>query len=55
MCRFRLHRERRHPNDLRRRPGWPNAHTTALEYLDLNSIVPRAQALALAILRTGVD
>jgi acetylornithine deacetylase/succinyl-diaminopimelate desuccinylase-like protein len=35
-------------------PVGGNAHT-ALEYLDLNSIVPRAQALALAILRTGVD
>jgi len=35
-------------------PVGGNAHT-ALEYLELNSIVPRAQALALAILRTGVD
>ena len=35
-------------------PVGGNAHT-ALEYLDLDSIVPRAQALALAILRTGVD
>jgi glutamate carboxypeptidase len=35
-------------------PVGGNAHT-AQEYLDLDSIVPRAQALALAILRTGVD
>jgi glutamate carboxypeptidase len=35
-------------------PVGGNAHT-ALEYLDLDSIVPRAQALALAILRTGHD
>jgi glutamate carboxypeptidase len=35
-------------------PVGGNAHTP-LEYLDLDSIVPRAQALALAILRTGVD
>jgi len=35
-------------------PVGGNAHT-ALEYLDLDSIVPRAQALALAILRTGAD
>jgi glutamate carboxypeptidase len=35
-------------------PVGGNAHT-AREYLDLDSIVPRAQALALAILRTGAD
>lgn len=35
-------------------PVGGNAHT-AQEYLDLDSIVPRAQALALAILRTRVD
>jgi glutamate carboxypeptidase len=35
-------------------PVGGNAHTPQ-EYLDLDSIVPRAQALALAILRTGVD
>jgi glutamate carboxypeptidase len=35
-------------------PVGGNAHT-AEEYLDLDSIVPRAQALALAILRTGAD
>jgi glutamate carboxypeptidase len=35
-------------------PVGGNAHT-ALEYLELDSIVPRAQALALAILRTDVD
>jgi glutamate carboxypeptidase len=35
-------------------PVGGNAHT-AQEYLDLDSIVPRAQALALAILRTGVN
>jgi glutamate carboxypeptidase len=35
-------------------PVGGNAHTPQ-EYLDLDSIVPRAQALALAILRTGVN
>ena len=35
-------------------PVGGNAHT-AQEYLELDSIVPRAQTLALAILRTGVD
>jgi glutamate carboxypeptidase len=35
-------------------PVGGNAHT-AQEYLDIDSIVPRAQALALAILRTRVD
>ena len=35
-------------------PVGGNAHTPQ-EYLELDSIVPRAQALALAILRTGVD
>ncbi len=35
-------------------PVGGNAHTPR-EYLDLDSIVPRAQALALAILRTTVD
>ena len=35
-------------------PVGGNPHTP-LEYLDLDSIVPRAQALALAILRTGGD
>ncbi|WP_249142291.1 M20 family metallopeptidase [Bradyrhizobium sp. AUGA SZCCT0160] len=35
-------------------PVGGNAHT-AQEYLELDSIVPRAQALALAIFRTGVD
>ena len=33
-------------------PVGGNAHT-AQEYLELDSIVPRAQALVLAILRTG--
>jgi glutamate carboxypeptidase len=35
-------------------PVGGNAHTEQ-EYLELDSIVPRAQTLALAILRTGVD
>ena len=35
-------------------PVGGNAHT-AQEYLELDSIVPRAQTLALAIMRTGVD
>jgi glutamate carboxypeptidase len=35
-------------------PVGGNAHTPQ-EYLELDSIVPRAQALALAILRIGVE
>ncbi len=54
LRRFRLHRERRHADHLRRRPVGGNAHTVE-EYLEIDSIVPRAQALALAILRTRVD
>jgi acetylornithine deacetylase/succinyl-diaminopimelate desuccinylase-like protein len=46
--------ERRHADDCGAGPVGGNAHSEQ-EYPELDSIVPRTQTLALAILRTGVD
>ena len=50
LRRFGFHGRRRLPHALRHRPVGGNAHTPE-EYLEVASFVPRAQALALAILR----
>ena len=49
LRRFRLHRRGRLPDLCAVGPVGGNAHT-AEEFLELDSMVPRAQALALAIL-----
>ena len=50
LRRFRLCGRDRHADHLRGRPGRRQGHTPE-EYLEIDTLVPRAQALALAILR----